>query len=123
MEYKQLILVRHDLQLPKGKLGAQCAHAAVEAAWRAAKEDVKRWREEGMAKIVLKVADEKELLKQVQRAKDAGFTTAMITDAGYALLAGSASSWLRTRMRATRTVSGVVYIGLGLAAALTGRRK
>jgi len=27
--YKQVILVRQDLQLPKGKLGAQAAHAAV----------------------------------------------------------------------------------------------
>lgn len=87
MDYKQLILVRQDLQLPKGKLGAQCAHAAVEAAWRADKDDVKRWREEGMAKIVLKVADEKELLRQVQRAKDAGLTTAIITDAGHTVVA------------------------------------
>ncbi|MBR9702455.1 peptidyl-tRNA hydrolase, partial [Candidatus Woesearchaeota archaeon] len=36
----------------------------------------------GMAKIVLKVADEKALLKMNQLAKDEGLTTAMITDAG-----------------------------------------
>lgn len=82
MTYKQVILVRADLKLPKGKAGAQCAHAAVEAVLRSNKETVKAWRAEGMAKIVLKVADEQELLELNQRAKDAGFVTALITDAG-----------------------------------------
>ena len=82
MGLKQVILVRADLKLPKGKLGAQTAHAAVEAALRSDKEHVRSWRLAGMAKIVLKVADEKELLKMNQRAKDQGLITAMITDAG-----------------------------------------
>lgn len=86
MDYKQLILVRHDLQLPKGKAAAQVAHAAVEAAWRADRESVQRWRDQGMAKVVLKVADEKELLRQLQIAKDAGFPTALITDAGHTVV-------------------------------------
>ena len=79
---KQVILVRADLKLPKGKLAAQAAHAAVEAAWRADKELSRRWRDEGMGKIVLKVADEKEMLRYLQAAKDAGLPTALITDAG-----------------------------------------
>jgi peptidyl-tRNA hydrolase, PTH2 family len=84
--YKQLILVRKDLNLPKGKLAAQAAHASVEAVWRSSESDVKRWRSEGMAKIVLRVENEKELLKQLQIAKDAGFTTALITDAGHTVV-------------------------------------
>src|SRR3989338_4049069 len=86
MDYKQLILVRNDLKLPKGKLAAQAAHASVEAVLRADKDDVKTWRSEGMAKIVLKVADEKELLRQLQRAKDEGITTALVTDAGHTVV-------------------------------------
>lgn len=86
-DLKQLILVRQDLQLPKGKLAAQAAHASVEAVFRADKDLVKEWRHEGMAKIVLKVADEKELLRQLQIAKDAGFATALITDAGHTVVA------------------------------------
>jgi peptidyl-tRNA hydrolase, PTH2 family len=86
MEYKQLILVRQDLQLPKGKLAAQAAHASVEAVLRSHKDDVHAWREEGMAKIVLKVADEKELLRRLQLAKDEGLTTALITDAGHTVV-------------------------------------
>ena len=53
MAYKQLILLRQDLQLPKGKAAAQAAHAAVEAVLRSEKDVVKAWRQEGMAKIVL----------------------------------------------------------------------
>ncbi len=79
---KQVILVRNDLKLPKGKLAAQVAHASVEAVLRSDAKTVKVWRDAGMAKIVLKVKDEKELYQYLQRAKDAGFSKALITDAG-----------------------------------------
>lgn len=81
-DYKQVILVRKDLQLPKGKLGAQVAHAAVEAVLKSDKDIIKEWRMQGMAKIVLKVEDEKELLKYNQKAKDNKLVTSLITDAG-----------------------------------------
>jgi PTH2 family peptidyl-tRNA hydrolase len=82
MAYKQVILIRADLKLPKGKAAAQVAHASVEAVHRSGKEMVKAWRAEGMAKVVLKVVDERELLRLNQEAKDAGLVTALITDAG-----------------------------------------
>jgi PTH2 family peptidyl-tRNA hydrolase len=94
MEYKQLIIVRADLKLPKGKAAAQAAHAAVEAAWRARKEDVTAWRAQGMAKVVLKAADERELLRHLQTAKDAGFATALITDAGHTVVAPGTTTCL-----------------------------
>jgi len=87
MEFKQVILVRHDLQLPKGKLAAQAAHAAVEATLRSDKDAVKHWRMNGMAKVVLKVAGEKELYGMLQRAKDAGLVSCSITDAGRTVVA------------------------------------
>ena len=86
-EYKQVILVRHDLQLPKGKLAAQVGHACVEAVLRSDKIVVKTWRDEGMKKIVLKVKDLKELKKYMQLAKDADLVTALITDAGKTVVA------------------------------------
>ena len=82
MEFKQAILIRADLKLPKGKACSQAAHAAVEATLRSDKEKVKEWREEGMKKIVLKVNDLKELMKYNQLAKDKKLVTAVITDAG-----------------------------------------
>ncbi|MBI4151495.1 peptidyl-tRNA hydrolase [Candidatus Woesearchaeota archaeon] len=87
MPLKQVILVRHDLQLPKGKLAAQVAHASVEAVLKTDPKTVKSWRAEGMAKIVLKVKDEKELLFYYQKAKDDGLISSLITDAGRTVIA------------------------------------
>ena len=81
-ELKQVIVVRDDLKLPKGKLASQVAHASVEAVLRSDKNTVARWRNDGMPKIVLKVNDEKNLLKLNQISKDFGLVTALITDAG-----------------------------------------
>lgn len=84
---KQYILIRQDLKLPKGKAAAQAAHASVEAVLRSDRDKVKEWRAEGMAKIVCKVTDERELLSLNQLAKDEGVTTAVITDAGKTVVA------------------------------------
>src|SRR4030043_97716 len=86
MKYKQAILVRQDLKLPKGKLAAQVAHASLEAVMKADKKLVSAWRSEGMGKVVLKVADEKELYKYVQQAKDDGIAVSIITDAGHTVV-------------------------------------
>jgi len=82
MEYKQVILVREDLKLDKGKMAAQVAHASVEAALRSDKEIVKQWRIKGMKKIVLKVKNKEELFKYKEIAKNNNLKTALITDAG-----------------------------------------
>lgn len=87
MKMKQVILVRQDLKLPKGKMSAQCAHAAVEAVLRSDKDKVKEWRLSGSAKIVVKVANKEALYKYNQMAKDLGLTTALITDAGKTVIA------------------------------------
>ncbi|MBW2977317.1 peptidyl-tRNA hydrolase Pth2 [Candidatus Woesearchaeota archaeon] len=84
---KQVILVRADLKLPKGKMAAQVAHASVEAAFNSDKKKVSEWRSEGQKKVVLKVENEKELLKYLQMAKDADLKTALITDAGKTVIA------------------------------------
>lgn len=82
MTYKQVILVRQDLKLPKGKMAAQVAHASVEAVLKSDKSLIKTWRSEGMKKIVLKVADLKELKRYLAFANNSGLITALITDAG-----------------------------------------
>ena len=86
ISYKQVILVCDDLKLPKGKMAAQVAHASLEAAWKADKDKIKNWRAEGMAKIVLKVANKKELYKYIQLAKDVNLATSIITDAGHTVV-------------------------------------
>ncbi|MBS3096807.1 peptidyl-tRNA hydrolase Pth2 [Candidatus Woesearchaeota archaeon] len=86
MEYKQVILVREDLKLPKGKLGAQVAHASVDATLKSDKKIVDAWKKEGAKKVVLKVKDEKELFRYKQMAEDIGLKTALIKDAGHTVL-------------------------------------
>lgn len=49
-----------------------------------------------------------------------------LTDSAYALACGTAGTWLkrnRVYLKTERWVSGFVYIGLGLTAALTGQQK
>lgn len=87
MKYKQVILLRQDLKLPKGKACAQCGHASVEAVLKSNPDLVKFWRLEGMAKIILKVKSEKELVSYFQKAKDEGLTAVLITDAGKTVIA------------------------------------
>ena len=82
MGYKQVILIRVDLKLPKGKACAQVGHACVDATLNSSKSMVHEWKQEGMKKIVLKVKDLKELKKYLIDAKGSGLTTALIKDAG-----------------------------------------
>jgi len=80
--YKQVILVRMDLKLPKGKLASQCSHASVEALLKSHKDDIEKWKKEGMKKVVLKVKDLDELLKYKKKAEDIGLVVGLITDMG-----------------------------------------
>ena len=86
MEYKQAILVRQDLKLPKGKMAVQVAHASVESMMAASKGIVNKWMKEGMGKVVLKVKNTTELKKYVSQADKLGIATAMITDAGHTVV-------------------------------------
>ena len=86
MGYKQVILVRMDLKLPKGKMAVQCAHASSSALIKSHKDDIKKWQSEGMKKVVLKVDGLNELLKYKQQAEDLGLITALIEDAGKTVL-------------------------------------
>jgi len=83
--YKQIIVIRTDLDMGKGKLAAQCCHASLGAYKKALKqhpEFVKAWETEGQQKVVLKVTSSEQLIEHFQHAKDKGFPVDMIRDAG-----------------------------------------
>lgn len=86
MRYKQVILVRQDLKLPKGKLAVQVAHASLDVASKSDKKLVEKWKAQGGKKVVLKVADEKELIKYMSMAENEGLKVALIKDAGHTVL-------------------------------------
>lgn len=79
---KQVILVRADLKMDKGKMAAQCCHASVEAVLQSDKKIVDAWRSEGMKKVVLKVANAEELTHFHKFAKKQRLVSVLITDAG-----------------------------------------
>lgn len=83
MSDKLVIIVRNDLKLTKGKMAAQAAHAAVDCVLNADKKILEEWLNDGAKKVVLKVADLKELLKYKELAAKAGLNYALITDAGH----------------------------------------
>lgn len=84
---KQLIVVNEALRLPRGKLGAQVAHAAVGAFLTADSAAQTDWLRAGMPKIVVGVANEAELLLLEGRAKEAGLATFLVRDAGRTVIA------------------------------------
>ena len=81
-ELKQIILVRTDLKMPKGKLAAQAAHASVDAVLNSKKKLIKLWKSQGMKKVCLKVDSLDQLLLILEKAKECRLQTAIITDAG-----------------------------------------
>jgi PTH2 family peptidyl-tRNA hydrolase len=81
-EYKQCILVREDLKLPKGKMAVQVAHASL-SAYEWARPAVKdAWKSQGQKKIVLKVDRVEDLFRIKEEARKMDVPTALIQDAG-----------------------------------------
>jgi PTH2 family peptidyl-tRNA hydrolase len=118
-ELKQVIVVRADLKMSRGKLAAQAAHAAVEAVVRILQSGVREWREwldrwlrEGQKKVVVKVESEEELLQVYREALQLGLPAALVEDAG------------RTELPpGTRTVVGIGPAPASIVDKVTGRLK
>jgi PTH2 family peptidyl-tRNA hydrolase len=80
---KQVIVVRTDLELSKGKMAAQVAHASLESYKKTGAVDKAAWELEGAKKVVLKIASLGELEEIFKSAKVAKLPAAKITDAGH----------------------------------------
>ncbi|XP_071944504.1 peptidyl-tRNA hydrolase 2, mitochondrial-like isoform X1 [Antedon mediterranea] len=86
-EHKMVLVVRTDLKMGKGKVAAQCCHAAVgcysELLERDDEDDtLELWEENGQPKIVVKAPDEETLIALAQHAQSVGLTSCLIQDAG-----------------------------------------
>ena len=79
---KQIIVLRKDLKLGKGKIAVQVAHASLESYKISKKRILKKWEKQGSKKVVLKADDLKALMK-VKRALDKNnIRYVIIRDAG-----------------------------------------
>jgi PTH2 family peptidyl-tRNA hydrolase len=97
MKSKQVIVMRKDLNMRKGKMVAQGAHASMKAildsmAWYprdnvmsidlSKNKPMDNWLNDGVSKICVGVDSEKELMEIYNAAKRAGLICGLITDAG-----------------------------------------
>ena len=112
---KQMIVMRRDLKMRKGKIAAQAGHACVDAVLRALAREgrlgqvrageagaflesgdmpatpLSEWFEKGEAKICVYVDSEEELLALHRRAQEAGVLSSLICDAGMTEFHGEAT--------------------------------
>jgi len=106
---KQIIVIRKDLKMRKGKIAAQAAHASMKvlldnmifederrphpflvidskftklSSVMHKKGCLYRWLNGAFTKVVVSVDSEEELFEIKQKAMDAGIVNALITDAG-----------------------------------------
>lgn len=66
-KYKQVIVIRKDVEMSPAKLGVQVAHGAIESYIRTPVDIQDAWHLEGMRKIVL-MANSLEDLKNIMRS-------------------------------------------------------
>ena len=101
--------------MTKGKVAAQCAHAALEAykeSKRSCPKILKHWEKNGEPKVVLKVDDEKSLLDLASRASKVGLPVSLIEDAELTQIAPG-----------SRTVLGLGPGPVGLIDQISGHLK
>jgi peptidyl-tRNA hydrolase len=85
-----VLCVRNDLGMGKGKMMAQCCHAAVGVVQELLEDDpavVASWDENGAMKIALKVPSEEELDRLEQLADDMDLPNYLVVDAGHTQIA------------------------------------
>jgi len=83
---KQVIAARTDLDMGRGKLAAQVAHASLSAYEDADRRARTEWKGGGQKKIVVKVSGERELFEVADRAEREGLPHAVVRDAGHTQL-------------------------------------
>lgn len=92
---KQVILYRRDLNMRKGKIGAQIAHASMGTLLDRnlskqryllevdLDEVTAQWLESGYRKIVLTVENEEDLMRAYDEARQAELHVHLVTDLGF----------------------------------------
>ena len=76
------MIVRTDIKMGKGKIAAQCCHAAIGAYKQADKAKIRKWENEAYAKVVLKVQTLEELTELKKIADKKGIANYLVVDAG-----------------------------------------
>ena len=79
---KQVMVVRNDLKMGKGKIAAQCCHGSLGAYKKTNPEKIRKWENEAYAKVVCKVNSLEELLELKKQAIINKVSYYLVVDAG-----------------------------------------
>ncbi|GLI71575.1 hypothetical protein VaNZ11_016839 [Volvox africanus] len=96
-ELKMVLCVNMSLKMGTGKVGAQCAHAAVGVLWahyQSHNVPIRQWEMYGQPKIALKVGDEAEMAELEAKAMSLGMPTYIVHDAGRTQIAAGSQTVL-----------------------------
>jgi PTH2 family peptidyl-tRNA hydrolase len=80
---KQVIIMRGDLPISRGKIAAQACHASLGSYKKADKRIIQKWEKEGGKKVVVKVQDLKELYEYFEIVKATDTPYFLVRDAGH----------------------------------------
>lgn len=80
---KQIIVMRADLNMSRGKIAAQACHASLGAYKKADERALKKWEMEGEKKVVLKVNSLEELFEIYELVKVTNLPIYLVHDAGH----------------------------------------
>ncbi|MEK6909976.1 MAG: peptidyl-tRNA hydrolase Pth2 [Candidatus Aenigmatarchaeota archaeon] len=80
--YKQVIILRKDLDIGKGKLITHSIHAAIGAMRKIDKYVIDKWEAEGSKKVVLKINSLQELKQMESKLKKIKMPYFLVKDAG-----------------------------------------
>lgn len=80
---KQIIVMRADLNMSRGKIAAQACHASLGAYKKADDRTLKTWESEGEKKVVLKVNSLEELFQIYELVKVTNIPIYLVHDAGH----------------------------------------
>ncbi len=79
---KQVMVVRTDLKMGKGKIAAQCCHGSIGAYKKTSPSKIKKWENEAYAKVICKVSSVEELLNLKNEAEKKNISNFLVVDAG-----------------------------------------
>ncbi|KAF1852214.1 peptidyl-tRNA hydrolase 2 mitochondrial precursor [Cucurbitaria berberidis CBS 394.84] len=98
-ECKLVLVVRTDLGMTKGKIGAQCGHATLACYKHFLRHApnstiLRRWEQMGQAKVALQIKSEEELETLQAQALSLGLVAHIIHDAGRTQIASGSATVL-----------------------------
>jgi peptidyl-tRNA hydrolase len=109
--YKMVLCVNMELKMGKGKVAAQCCHAALGCYKRAMKScpgGVRGWEVSGCAKIAVKCPSEEEMMQEIMvKAAQAGIPYYFVEDAGRTQIAAGSRTVLGLGPAPVRTFEGI----------------